>query len=190
MRIFQSSLFRAICSLIVGTLIIMYPVDTTKWIVVAIGVIFLLSGTVSCVAYYFARKNARENVITDEQGRTLSDGMPGYPVVGLGSAIIVDVMSYILGAILVLGGLNLLGSLISAMRYARVPLFFWICPSLVLIVGVISLVRPEWIAGATMSVIGWCLLLYGVTEMINSWKIYSVRKKIEKLTKEKNQVQK
>ncbi len=201
MRIFQSSLFRAICSLIVGSLIIMYPVDTTKWIVVAIGVIFLLSGTVSCVAYYFARKNARENVITDEQGRTLSDGMPGYPIVGLGSAIlglilvlrpeiVVDVMSYILGAILVLGGLNLLGSLISAMRYARVPLFFWICPSLVLIVGIISLVRPEWIAGATMSVIGWCLLLYGVTEMINSWKIYSVRKKIEKLTMEKNQVQK
>ena len=59
------------------------------------------------------RKNARENVITDEQGRTLSDGMPGYPIVGLGSAIlglilvlrpeiVVDVMSYILGAILVL----------------------------------------------------------------------------------------
>ena len=58
MRLFQSSIFRALCSVVMGVLVIMYPVDITRWLVVAIGLMFLLSGIVSCVAYFYARKQA------------------------------------------------------------------------------------------------------------------------------------
>lgn len=182
MKLFQSSVFRALCSIAIGVLVLMYPVDIATWIVVAIGAMFLLSGIISCIAYFYAKRQA------SKRSASVSQLMPSYPVVGLGSVIlgliltlrpeaVVDIMVYVLGAMLVLGGVSLLFNLIAVQRFSRVPFFFWICPSLILLIGIVSIVKPEWIAGATMSVIGWCLLLYGVTEVINTIKINSVTKK-------------
>lgn len=191
MRLFQSSIFRALCSVVMGVLVIMYPVDITRWLVVAIGLMFLLSGIVSCVAYFYARKQAAKSAVSDS---SLTDyvksELPHYPVLGLGSLIlgliltlrpeaVVDIMAYILGAMLVLGGLNLIFNLIATTRIARVPVFFWICPCVVLLTGIVAIIKPDWIAGATMAVIGWCMLLYGVTEIINAVKFYNLRKAIE-----------
>lgn len=187
MKILQSSVFRALISIAIGVLVLMYPVDIATWIVVVIGVMFLLSGIISCIAYFYSRRQAAKD---NSSGFKL---MPNYPIVGLGSVIlgliltlrpeaVVDIMVYILGAMLVVGGVSLIFNLVSILRYSRVPFFFWICPCLILLVGIVSIVKPEWIAGATMSVIGWCLLLYGVTEIINTIKIISVTKKFRALS--------
>lgn len=173
-----------------GVLVIMYPVDITRWLVVAIGLMFLLSGIVSCVAYFYARKQAAKAAVSDSQAGYGKPELPNYPVIGLGSLIlgliltlrpeaVVDIMAYIFGAMLVLGGLNLIFNLIATTRIARVPVFFWICPCVVLLTGIVAIIKPDWIAGATMAVIGWCMLLYGVTEIINAVKFYNLRKAIE-----------
>lgn len=44
MKIVQSSFFRAICSIIIGVLLLRYTDQTVTWITLAIGVMFLLSG--------------------------------------------------------------------------------------------------------------------------------------------------
>ena len=54
MEVLRSSLIRAVCSLIVGVLLIQYPDATVTWITVAIGSLFVLSGVISCVAYIVA----------------------------------------------------------------------------------------------------------------------------------------
>ena len=56
MRIWQSAVFRALCAIIVGALLLKYREETVTWITILIGVLFLLSGIVSVVAYYTARK--------------------------------------------------------------------------------------------------------------------------------------
>ena len=49
MKILQSSVFRAICAIAIGILLIKYPDNTVTWITIAIGILFLLSGIISLV---------------------------------------------------------------------------------------------------------------------------------------------
>lgn len=191
MKIWQSSIFRAICSLIIGAMLIKYPTDTATWIVILIGVLFLLSGIISCIAYLYARKHATDTIVTDADGRIVSADTPPFPILGIGSLLlgliltlrpeaVIDIMAYILGAILIVGSLSQIANLISANRRFRIPILFWVSPLLIFLVGLMSILKPDWIAAAPLLVLGWCIVLYGVTEIINALKIYSARKKAEK----------
>lgn len=192
MKILQSALFRAVCSIIVGVLLIQYPGNTVTWITVAIGVLFLLSGVISCVTYFSAVRNASAYKITDGDGRVLYGGKPSVPIVGIGSVILgallvarpalfVEGLMYVLGAILILGAVNQFMVLVSARRLARVPFVFWICPSLVLLVGLYVMLKPMESAELPLVILGWCSLVYGATEIINSTKVYSWKKRLNRL---------
>lgn len=187
MKLFQSSIFRAVCAIIVGILLIKFPKDGVTWLTVAIGVIFLISGIIAMIAYMNARKHAAEYTIIDKQGRVISGGQPTFPIVGAGSIILgltlaltpgifINGLMYILGAIMVLGGLNLLISLISARRLGAIHFGFWIAPSLILLTGLFVILKPMQSAELPLLILGWCSLLYGVTELINALKIRSIRK--------------
>lgn len=56
-------------------------------------------------------------------------------------------------------------------------------PSLILLIGLIAIVYPSAIASAPLFVIGWCMLLYGVVEIINTLKIGKIRRLKEKMAK-------
>ena len=187
MKIFQSSVFRAICAIIVGILLIKFPKDGVTWLTIAIGVLFLISGVIAAIAYLHARKHAAEYTIIDKQGRIISDGQPTFPIVGAGSIILgltlaltpnifINGLMYILGAIMILGGLNQLISLVAARRLGPVPFGFWIAPSLILLTGIFVILKPMKTAELPLLILGWCSLLYGVTEIINALKIHSIRK--------------
>lgn len=187
MKLFQSSLFRALCAIVVGALLIKYPDDSVTWLTIAIGILFLLSGIIALIAYVNARKHASEYTITDQEGRIISGSQPTFPIVGAGSVILgltlaltpgvfIHGLMYILGAIMILGGLNQLMALVSARRLGDVPFTFWIAPSLILITGLFVVLRPMETAEIPLLILGWCSLLYGITEIINSLKIRSIRK--------------
>lgn len=191
MKIIQSSIFRALCAIIIGGLLVKYPDDTLLWLTRAIGVLFLISGIIALIAYWNARKHAGEYTITDQQGRVISGGQPTFPIVGIGSVILglvlaltptsfVNGLMYVLGAILILGGINQLMSLVNARRFGSIPLLFWIFPSVVLLTGLVAVLRPILMAEMPLYILGWCSLLYGMTEIINALKIYSLRRKIER----------
>lgn len=195
MKVLQSSIFRAACSVIIGGMLIKYPDVTATWIVIAIGALFLLSGIISCAAYISARKNTGSTTIIDSNGNVISGGTPTFPIVGVGSGIlglllvvsphfVIGIMAYVLGAILILGAINQMVCIVAAGKIKRMPLFFWISPVLILIIGVIAVVKPMWIAGAPFVIIGWSLLLYGVAEIINALKINADRRRFEKTMKQ------
>jgi uncharacterized membrane protein HdeD (DUF308 family) len=187
MKLFQSSIFRAICAIIVGLLLIKFPKDGVTWLTMAIGVLFLISGIIAMIAYLHARKHASEYTIIDNKGRVISGGQPTFPIVGAGSIILgltlaltpgifINGLMYILGAIMILGGLNQLISLIAARRLGSIPFGFWIAPSLILLIGIFVILKPMESAELPLLILGWCTLLYGVTELINALKIHSIRK--------------
>ena len=187
MKIFQSSVFRAICAIIVGILLIKFPKDGVTWLTIAVGVLFLISGVIAVIAYMHARKHAAEYTIIDKQGRVISGGQPTFPIVGAGSIILgltlaltphifINGLMYILGAIMILGGLNQLISLVSARRLGPISFGFWIAPSLILLTGLFVILKPMETAELPLLILGWCSLLYGVTELINAMKIHSIRK--------------
>ena len=88
MKILQSSIFRAICAIAIGIMLIKYPDNTVTWITVAIGILFLLSGVISMVVYFTANKQVADYKITDANGNVIAGEKPTFPLVGLGSIIL------------------------------------------------------------------------------------------------------
>lgn len=195
MKVFQSSIFRALCAIVVGALLVKYREQTVTWITVAIGIIFFVSGLVSCIAYFAAkrRSNGGDVDIYDAQGNLISQSKPMFPIVGLGSLILgailamlpgafVNGLVYVLAAILILGAINQFFNLAVATRFASIGFIWWVVPALVLLVGIVAIVKPSAIATAPLLVIGWCMIVYGVIEVINSIKIHACRKRVQNIS--------
>lgn len=191
MKIVQSSFFRAICSIIIGVLLLRYTDQTVTWITLAIGVMFLLSGIFSTLAYLNARKSTSEYNITDAEGNIISRGRPTFPLVGIGSIILgvmlvtspsvfVKILMYIMGGMLILGALNQFMSLYTARRWGNMSWGFWVAPSLILLSGLYVMFQPMEAAGLPMTIIGWCCLLYGASEVVNATKINLKKKGMDK----------
>lgn len=183
MKILRSSVFRAICAIITGILLINNPDSTVRWITIAIGVMFLVSGVISCATYLNARKNAVGAEIYDAEGRLIASPRPPFPLVGIGSILLglilavipgtfVKSLMYVLGVLIILGAVNQFIALAGARRVFRVPAWFWVCPSVILITGIFVIVKPMESAELPLLIISWCLLFYGVTECVNAVKIY------------------
>lgn len=191
MRMMQGSLLRALCTIIIGVLLIKYREQTVTWLTICIGALFLLSGIISIVAYWSAKRNPSEVEIYDPEGRLLVSRTPTFPIVGIGSVLLglilalmpetfVKWLLYFLAVILILGAVNQLAALTNARRFAPVSGMYWVTPCIVLLAGIVILVKPIWIASAPLVIIAIFLIIYGIAEFINSIKIYSIRRKVEK----------
>ncbi len=191
MKVLQSSIFRAICAIIVGVLLIYNPSSTVKGITIVIGVLFLISGVISFAEYIHAKLHKGDAEVYDAQGRLIVSYRPVFPIVGLGSvllglilalmpSIFVKSLMYVLGAILILGAINQFTNLVSVNKYSRIPLWFWVCPAIILLTGLFVIIKPMASASLPLLIIGWCLILYGVVECVNAIKIHKERKRIKK----------
>ena len=188
MKILQSSVFRAISAIAIGCLLIKYPDNTVTWITVAIGILFLLSGLISLIVYVHARKNVSEFKIMDSEGHVIAGEKPTFPIVGVGSLILgamlaltpnvfITALMYIIGGILILGAINQFMNLVNARKYGKVSFGFWVFPSVVLLIGLYVIIKPMVPASMAMLILGWCSLLYGVTELVNSLKFHADKRK-------------
>lgn len=188
MKTVQKSFIRSLCAIIIGVLLIRYREETVTWLTILIGVLFFLSGLISCITYFIDKKHQDETVVLDADGRQISGFRPTFPIVGLGSMVLGAILAlmptvfmtglvYILAAILILGAINQFVILATINRILRVGVIFWLLPCFVLAIGVIAIVAPRWIASAPLFVLGWTLVLYGVIECIDAFKVMSVNRK-------------
>ncbi len=214
MKIIQYSVFRALCAIAVGALLVKYREDMVEWMTIAIGVLFFLSGLTAMIASMGKKKEVvssdktEENVYTQmaETAIQRSDenqsSSPDSPVterngwgwssfVGLGCMILglilalmpktfVHFLVYIISAFLIIGAIQQFVTLAVARRDAGVGFFYWVMPTLLLIVGGIALFKPTTFASAPLFFIGWFLIIYGIVECVNALKARSNRKKAEK----------
>ncbi len=187
MKIFHSSIFRALCAIVVGVLILKFPQEGITWLTMAIGFIFLTSGIIALITYIIARQHTSEYRITDQQGRIISNGQPTFPIVGVGSIILglvlvlapgrfVDGLMYVMGGIMILGGIQQIINLFMVRRLGHVSFLYWLCPVLITLTGLLVILYPMQTAELPLIILGWCSLVYGVTEIINSLKIWRLRK--------------
>lgn len=194
MKVIHSSLFRAVCAIIVGILLIQYREQTVTWITIAIGVLFFLSGVVSLASYYSAKHAAEKmqgQVLYNAQGQHITGIQPNFPIVGVGSILLGIVLAlmpnvfiswlmFILSCILILGAITQFVNLASAAKMGRVSFIYWVFPSALLLLGLLAIIKPSAIASAPLFIIGWAMLVYGVVECINALKISNNRKRWQK----------
>ena len=190
MKIFQSSIFRAVCAIVIGVLLVKFPQEGVTWLTIAIGALFLLSGIIALIAYWQAKRHAGEYTITDKHGRVVRGGQPTFPIVGAGSVILglvltltpnafINGLMYMLAVVLILGGVTQLMALVAARRLGSVPFGYWIMPSLILLTGLFVILKPMESAELPLLILGWCSILYGVVELINALKIHRLRKEAD-----------
>lgn len=195
MKVLQISAIRAIIVLVTGFLLVRYREETMTWMTITVGILFLLSGLVSCIAYYFEKEKVAKKTATAEQqeGQEEEENLksPSFPIAGVGSialGIILAVMPntfitwvvYILAALLILGAVNQFMNLARSRQYARVPVYMWIFPTVILAIAILLISKPIETAQLPLLVLGWAFMYYGVLEFILIIRMYLVRKSYEK----------
>ncbi len=155
---------RGIFSVLLGALLVLYPGAVSIYFVMLIGALFFVPGLLALIAYLRARS----------QGQY-------FPFMGLGSLLFglwllimpgffVYILMYILGAVLVLGGLNTLVGLMQARRHTRVAWGFYVVPVLVLASGIVVLVNPFQVAELPFIVLGAASIVYGLSDMVGAYR--------------------
>ena len=195
MKVLQISAIRAIIVLVTGFLLVRYREETMTWMTITVGILFLLSGLVSCIAYYFEKEKVAKKTAKAEQQEAQQEEenlkSPSFPIAGVGSialGIILAVMPntfitwvvYILAALLILGAVNQFMNLARSRQYARVPVYMWLFPTIILAIAILLISKPIETAQLPLLVLGWAFMYYGVLEFILIIRMYLVRKSYEK----------
>ena len=125
------------------------------------------------------QKQLEKNILTNfgEKITTLDQVIKNYV-----PALCVDLTAEfgISADIVILGAVNQFMNLLNARKYGKIGFGYWIFPSIILLVGLFVIIKPLAPAAMAMLVLGWCSLLYGVTELINSLKIHNEKRKFTK----------
>lgn len=169
MKTISNSILRSAFAIILGFVLVLWPEAAILYLVITIGILFILPGLFTVLSYFTRDKSNH----------------PMFPIEGAGSILFgawlvimpeffVNILMYLLGALLVIAGIQQVVMLISARKWNRVPLGFYLMPALILTTGILILTYPFGTAANTFVIFGIASLFYGVCELIN-W--YKFRKK-------------
>ncbi|MEG1562960.1 MAG: DUF308 domain-containing protein, partial [Bacteroides sp.] len=111
-----------------------------------------------------------------------------FPVEGVGSLFFglwlvampdffADVLMFMLGFLLMLGGIQQIATLSVARRWTNVPGGFYILPIVILLTGLVSLFNPAGVRHTVLIVIGLTSLVYALSELINWFRFSRLRPK-------------
>lgn len=165
MKTMNYALISNLCALIIGILLVVWPNAAVNYLVITIGVLFLLPGLLGILAYIASSK---------KRG---GEGNRSFPIVALGSScfglwlmimpvFFVNILMYVLGVLLVLAGIGQLANFASIRKVINVPVVWYVISSLVLIIGLIVLLNPFQAATVPFVLLGISAIIYGGTDLI------------------------
>lgn len=164
-RVINEFYVRALCALLLGLALVLFPEQVGDYLVVIVGLIFLVPAL--CVLIGHVSRPA------GQRGR--------FPVVALGSLLLglwlvidpsffADLLTFVLGLLLVLGGAQQVVSLILARRWTTVPLVFFVVPVLIVVTGLVMLIHPTAARSTAFIILGVACMLYTVSELLDWFK--------------------
>jgi len=157
-------MIRAIFAILLGAMLILWSKTAIIYIVITIGILFIVPGLISLVSYFSSERAKRPDTPFLLAG--VGSLLFGVVLVAV-PAFFVSVLMYILGIILLLGGIEQIVTLIRAKKRTTVPVAFFIIPSLILIAGILVLLNPFRTAETLFILIGVTSLVYGVMEFVH-----------------------
>ena len=166
------SFLRAICALVIGLVLVMFPDQAGDYFVITIGVIFLVPSLVSIIGDFVQSTEMRSRFPVEGVGSLLFGLwliiMPGF---------FADLLTFVLGFILVMGGVQQIASLSAARRWMPVPGGFYVVPVLILLAGLVALFNPTGVRSTAFIIIGISSLVYAASELLNWFKFTRRRPK-------------
>ena len=161
MKKINNSVLRSAFAMILGFVLVLWPEAAVTYLVIAIGICFIIPGIFSLLNYF-----TREKVEGEPS--------PMFPIDGAGSILFgawlvimpeffVNILMYILGALLVIAGVQQIAMLVSARKWSMVP-------ALILLTGIMIIAYPFGAAANTFVIFGVASIFYGIIELINWYK--------------------
>ena len=164
----STPLWGSILTIIVGSILIIWPELALSYIVIVIGLLFLISGLSAAISYW-ANKNSDGNSYTYLLFTGIGSTLFGLWLI-LMPQFFVNILMFVMGGILVLAGIQQLGELIIQRKNVIVPFAFFILPTLVLLAGILILFNPFSTATSVVVIFGVSAVLYGIAGLINGYK--------------------
>ena len=209
MKNLLNSLVRAVMAFVVGALIIKFREETVHWLTIVIGALFFVTGLISVVLNRRPTSSLPKGGSLESYSESNTDanqtpspreGGGGWlaSVVGFGSIILgvilalmpttfITGLQYVLAAMLVLGAVNQFVNLAQASRWCHVGWFYWLLPVVVLLVAIFMIWRPVETAAAPLFIIGWCMLLYGMAELLGALMLWKARRIVRQMERDAEQ---
>lgn len=95
------SFLRAICALVIGLVLVMFPDQAGDYLVITIGVVFLVPSLISIIGYFVQSTEMRSRFPVEGMGSLLFGLwliiMPGF---------FADLLTFVLGFVLLMGGVQ------------------------------------------------------------------------------------
>lgn len=171
----MSGIFRAAAAIILGAVMVAMPDSSLEVLVQILAAMLIASGLVS-VAYGIANRASGGlglmifNSVVDILLGILIFCFPAF----VASFIII-----VLGIALLALGLMQIFVLVSAGSFVRMGFLAFVFPALSVLGGLLLVFEPFGIASAVTLVAGIALFIYGVSELIASWKMRKAMKEYE-----------
>ena len=162
-----SGFIRAAVALAVGIVMVVTKTDAMVLAVRIIAAFLLASGLVSLLVGYRDRQNNQMPLMGVNGAVDILIAL----LVFLFPNFVAGLIVYLIGFVLLGFGLFQLITLASANRVMKVGVMAFVMPVLVLLAGAFLLARPTFIGTAVGTVAGAALIVYGVSELLSSWKM-------------------
>lgn len=176
---YRNSVYRSVLSILLGLMLVLWPGTALKYIIMLIGVIFLIMGVVALVVSYKKREERSGSVVSFTG---IGSVILGLLLVCLPS-IFTTVFMFVLGFTLVVAAIGQFVTLAAARQFGYVSLISYLFPVLILIAGIVVLFNPFSSAESVFMLFGATIMFYGITDLINQYSIKKMRKSSEEREK-------
>lgn len=164
MKFIGSYVFRSMCALLIGLLLIVKANEMPVVLVMLIGALFMLPGLISVFVYIYGLLN-RNAVVR-----------PSFPLMSIGSIFLggylmlfpesfVTYLVILIGIILILAGISQLSAMVVNRRVTPFSWLLMLVPVVLIGVGVFSVMYSRDAAALPFKIIGFTLLYYGITDL-------------------------
>ena len=158
---------RAVAAIAIGLVMVISRTDAMVLAVRIIAAFLLASGIVSFLIGYRDRQNGQRPLM----GVNGSVDILVALLIFIFPQFVAGLIVYLIGFALLGFGIFQLIALVSANKVMKVGVFGFVMPVLVLLAGAFLLARPAFIGTAIGTVAGIALIVYGVSELVSSWKM-------------------
>lgn len=161
MKRINYSLMRTICALVIGLVLVLFPAQAGEYLVLTVGVVFMVPSLITLVGWFVQDAGRRFRFPVEALGSLLFGLwlviMPGF---------FADLLTFVLGFVLMLGGVQQVASLMAARKWMPVPGGFYVVPVLILLAGLVSLFNPTGTRSTVFVIIGAASLCYAFSELL------------------------
>ena len=161
MKHINYSLMRSICALVIGLVLVLFPAQAGEYLVLTIGIVFMVPSLITLIGYFAQKPEGRFRFPVEALGSLLFGLwlviMPGF---------FADLLTFVLGFVLMLGGVQQVASLMTARKWMPVPGGFYVMPVLILLAGLVSLFNPTGARSTVFVIIGIASLCYALGELL------------------------